>query len=237
MTTGAAVGREVPVLTVDGPSGSGKGTVSRLVAARLGWHFLDSGALYRVLGLAARERGVALDDEPSLARIALALDLQFTGGADGEEPQVWLDGREVSLALRTEGAGADASRVAALPRVRDALLERQRAFRVPPGLVADGRDMGTVVFPDARAKVFLEASPEERATRRYNQLKRKGLHASLPELLREVAERDARDRSRSVSPLRAADDAVVVDTTSMSIDVVVARVLDVARSAFLGVNL
>jgi cytidylate kinase len=237
VTAGEAAGREVPVLTVDGPSGSGKGTVSRLVAARLGWHFLDSGALYRVLGLAARERRVALDDEPSLARIALALDLQFTGGADGEEPQVRLDGREVSLALRTEGAGADASRVAALPRVRDALLERQRAFRQPPGLVADGRDMGTVVFPDARAKVFLEASPEERAARRYNQLKRKGLHASLPELLREVAERDARDRGRSVSPLRAADDAVVVDTTSMSIDAVVARVLEVARSAFLEVNL
>ncbi len=237
MTAARAVGREVPVLTVDGPSGSGKGTVSRLVAARLGWHFLDSGALYRVLGLAARERGVALDDEPALVRTALALDLQFAGGADGEEPQVWLDGREVSLALRTEGAGADASRVAALPRVRDALLERQRAFRQPPGLVADGRDMGTVVFPGARAKVFLEASPEERAARRYNQLKRKGLHASLPELLREVAERDARDRGRSVSPLRAADDALVIDTTTMSVEAVVARVLEVARSAFLEVNL
>jgi cytidylate kinase len=232
MTVGGGRSREAPVLTLDGPSGSGKGTVSRLVAARLGWHFLDSGALYRLLALAARSRGVELGDEMALARLALELDVRFTGGEDGEEPQVWLEGRDVSLELRTEEAGADASRVAALPAVRAALLERQRAFRQGPGLVADGRDMGTVVFPDAEAKVFLDASVGERALRRYNQLKRKGLRASLPELEREVAERDARDRGRSVSPLRAADDAVVVDTTSMALDAVVERVLAVVRTAF-----
>ena len=232
MTVGGGRSREAPVLTLDGPSGSGKGTVSRLVAARLGWHFLDSGALYRLLALAARSRGVELGDEMALARLALELDVRFTGGEDGEEPQVWLEGRDVSLELRTEEAGADASRVAALPAVRAALLERQRAFRQGPGLVADGRDMGTVVFPDAEAKVFLDASVGERALRRYNQLKRKGLRASLPELEREVAERDARDRGRSVSPLRAADDAVVVDTTSMALDAVVERVLEVLRTAF-----
>lgn len=232
MTVGGGRSREAPVLTLDGPSGSGKGTVSRLVAARLGWHFLDSGALYRLLALAARSRGVELGDEAALARLALELDVRFTGGEDGEEPQVWLEGRDVSLELRTEEAGADASRVAALPAVRAALLERQRAFRQGPGLVADGRDMGTVVFPDAEAKVFLDASVGERALRRYNQLKRKGLRASLPELEREVAERDARDRGRSVSPLRAADDAVVVDTTSMALDAVVERVLAVVRTAF-----
>ena len=232
MTVGGGRSREAPVLTLDGPSGSGMGTVSRLVAARLGWHFLDSGALYRLLALAARSRGVELGDEMALARLALELDVRFTGGEDGEEPQVWLEGRDVSLELRTEEAGADASRVAALPAVRAALLERQRAFRQGPGLVADGRDMGTVVFPDAEAKVFLDASVGERALRRYNQLKRKGLRASLPELEREVAERDARDRGRSVSPLRAADDAVVVDTTSMALDAVVERVLAVVRTAF-----
>ena len=232
MTVGGGRSREAPVLTLDGPSGSGKGTVSRLVAARLGWHFLDSGALYRLLALAARSRGVELGDEMALARLALELDVRFTGGEDGEEPQVWLEGRDVSLELRTEEAGADASRVAALPAVRAALLERQRAFRQGPGLVADGRDMGTVVFPDAEAKVFLDASVGERALRRYNQLKRKGLRASLPDLEREVAERDARDRGRSVSPLRAADDAVVVDTTSMALDAVVERVLAVVRTAF-----
>ena len=223
---------DIAVLTVDGPSGSGKGTVSRIVAARLGWHFLDSGALYRVLGLAARRRGLTLDDEGAVTELAGVLDVRFAGGGDGDEPQVLLEGLDVSREVRSEEAGADASRVAALPGVRSALLERQRAFRRPPGLVADGRDMGTVVFPDAGAKVFLDAGPEERASRRYKQLKEKGMRASLPELLREVAERDARDRGRSASPLRAAADAVVLDTTSLPVEAVVERVMDVVRSTF-----
>lgn len=221
----------VPVIAIDGPSASGKGTVARRVAERLGFHFLDSGAIYRLAALAALRAGMDLDDAAALAALAGTLDIRFAG------EEILLGGERVTDAIRTEECGNAASRVAACPGVRSALLERQRAFRKAPGLVADGRDMGTVVFPDARAKVFLEASPEERASRRYKQLKRKGLHASLPELLREVAERDARDRGRSVSPLRAADDAVVVDTTSMSVDAVVARVLEVARNAFLEVDL
>jgi len=227
-----SVAADVPVLTVDGPSGSGKGTVSRRVAARLGWHFLDSGALYRVLGLAARARGVPLENAEALAALSAVLDVRFVGGGAGDEPQVLLEGRDVSRDLRSETAGADASRVAALPPVRAALLDRQRAFRRPPGLVADGRDMGTVVFPDAIAKVFLDASVEERAGRRYKQLKEKGMRASLPELLKEVAERDARDRGRNASPLRAAGDAVVIDTTSLSVEAVVDRVMAVVRRTF-----
>ena len=221
----------MPVLTVDGPSGSGKGTVGRRVAARLGWHFLDSGALYRVLAIAALARSLSLDQGAALADLALGLDVRFEGGAAGEESRVLLEGRDVSRELRTEESGAAASRVAAHPEVRAALLERQRAFRRPPGLVADGRDMGTAVFPDAAAKVFLEASAEERALRRYNQLKRKGMHASLSRLVEEVAERDARDRSRAASPLRAAEDAVVVDTTGVPVEAVVERVLAVVRRA------
>jgi cytidylate kinase len=224
----------VPVLTVDGPSGSGKGTVGRRVAARLGWHFLDSGALYRVLALAALEGSVGLEDGAALAALARGLDVRFEGSPEAGEPVVLLGGRDVSRELRSEASGAAASRVAAHPEVRAALLECQRAFRRPPGLVADGRDMGTTVFPDAAAKVFLDASPEERALRRYNQLKRKGMHASLCELVEEVAKRDARDRSRSASPLRAASDAVVVDTTGLPVEVVVDRVLALARSAYLG---
>lgn len=218
---------EVPVLTVDGPGGSGKGTVSRIVAARRGWHFLDSGALYRLLALAADSHGVRLDDEGGLAALALTLDVRFVGGDAVEEPAVVLDGRDVSDDIRTEVCGNKASRVAALPGVREALLARQRAFRCSPGLVADGRDMGTVVFPDAQAKVFLEASPEERARRRHKQLNDKGIGASLTRLVEEIAERDARDRARAVSPLRPAKDAAVIDTTALSIDAVVARVMEV----------
>ena len=212
-----------PVLAVDGPSGSGKGTVSRLVAARLGWHLLDSGALYRVLALAADRARVDHGDEAGLAALARELDVRFEEGAG--EVAVVLVGDDVSRAIRTEEAGAGASRVASHPAVREALLARQRAFRQPPGLVADGRDMGTVVFPDAPAKVFLEASPEERGKRRYNQLIGKGIDASLARLVEEIAQRDARDRSRAVAPLRPARDAQVIDTTDLDIDAVVTRVL------------
>jgi cytidylate kinase len=218
-----------PIITIDGPSGSGKGTISRLVADRLGWRLLDSGALYRLVAYAGQKRGLAPHDEPGHAEVAERLDVQFGLGPHGGE-QIWLAGEEVSLSLRTEQAGEGASRVAAMPAVRAALLDRQRAFAGPPGLVADGRDMGTVVFPGARLKIFLTASAEERARRRYNQLKDKGLGANLAALSLEIAERDRRDASRAVSPLRPADDAVIVDSTAMTIDAVVARVLELAAT-------
>jgi cytidylate kinase len=221
----------VPVIAIDGPSGSGKGTISRLVAARLGWHLLDSGALYRLVALAGQRRGLAPDDEAGHARVARELDATFGTGPDGSE-RIWLEGQEVSSQIRTEEAGAGASRVAAMPSVRAGLLERQRAFAQPPGLVADGRDMGTVVFPSAQLKIFLTASPEERARRRYNQLKEKGLSANLAALSLEIAERDRRDASRAVAPLKPADDAIIVDSTLMSIDAVVARVLELAAARF-----
>ncbi len=219
---------EVPVITIDGPSGSGKGTVSRAVARALGWGLLDSGALYRLVALAARRAGVSLDDVASLSRLAARFDIRFGAGPRDEEI-VWLDGAEVTRDIRTESAGNDASKVAALPAVRAALLERQRAFAVPPGLVADGRDMGTVVFPGAQVKIFLTASLEERALRRHNQLKQKGVAATLAALSLEIAERDQRDISRSASPLVASADAVLLDTTGMPVDAVVERVLAIAR--------
>lgn len=218
----------VPIVTIDGPSGSGKGTVSRRVAAALGWALLDSGALYRLVALAARRRGVALDDPAGLSRIAAGFDIRFGSGPDGAEI-VWLDGAEVTRDIRTEAAGNDASKVAALPAVRAALLDRQRAFAAPPGLVADGRDMGTVVFPHAKVKIFLTASLEERARRRHNQLKEKGVAATLAALSLEIGERDKRDISRSASPLVASADAVVLDTTGMPVDAVVGRVLSIVR--------
>jgi cytidylate kinase len=218
----------VPVMTIDGPSGSGKGTVSRAAARKLGWALLDSGALYRLVALAGRQASVALDDGPALARLAETADIRFGSGESGEEI-VRLNGREVTDLIRTEGAGNDASKVAALRPVRAALLERQRRFAVPPGLVADGRDMGTVVFPQAEVKIFLTASPAERASRRHKQLKEKGVAATLAALSLEIEERDLRDTNRAVAPLMPSADAVLLDTTGMSVDSVVERVLEVAR--------
>jgi len=220
---------QVPVITIDGPSGSGKGTVSRAVAKRLGWALLDSGALYRLVALAARRSSVSLDEGAALGQLAARFNIRFGSHETGEEA-VWLDDQDVTRAIRTEGAGNDASKVAALAPVRAALLERQRRFAVPPGLVADGRDMGTVVFPDARVKIFLTASPAERALRRYKQLKEKGVTANLAALSLEIAERDERDSTRSASPLVASADATMLDTTGMSVDDVVERVLQIARA-------
>ncbi len=217
----------VPVITVDGPSASGKGTISQIVAARFGWHFLDSGALYRLVGLAAKNAGVATDDEHALVAMIAAMGIEFElAGQPGQSASIRLDGRVVDDQLRTEEIAAAASRVAALAGVREALLGRQRGFRRRPGLVADGRDMGTVVFPDANLKVFLLAGTEERARRRYKQLKEKGMDVNLSAIFRELEERDRRDRERQQAPLRPADDAVVIDTTGMTIDHVVATVLD-----------
>jgi cytidylate kinase len=214
-----------PVVTIDGPSGSGKGTISRAVAQRAGWHLLDSGALYRLVAHAGAQRGLAADDVEGHARLAGAMQVVFGVGADGSE-QVILDGRDVTRAIRSETAGQGASRVAAWPGVRTALLERQRAFARPPGLVADGRDMGTVVFPGARLKIYLTASAQERALRRYKQLKDKGSSVSLSALSREITERDARDSTRAVAPLIPAPDAEVIDSTGLSIEEVVSRVLE-----------
>jgi cytidylate kinase len=220
---------EVPVITIDGPSGSGKGTISRAVAKRLGWALLDSGALYRLVALAARRASVRLDDAKALGHLAERFNIRFGSTQSGEEA-VWLDGEEVTGAIRTEEAGNDASKVAALGPVRAALLERQRRFAVRPGLVADGRDMGTVVFPEARVKIFLTASPAERALRRHKQLKEKGVTANLAALSLEIAERDERDSTRSASPLVASADATMLDTTGMSVDDVIERVLRIARA-------
>ena len=217
----------VHVVTLDGPSGSGKGTISRAVARHLGWHLLDSGALYRLVALAGLERGLEHGDVQGHARIAGTMAVRFDAAAD--EEHILLEGREVTDAIRTEEVGQSASRVAAWPAVRAALLERQRAFALPPGLVADGRDMGTVVFPQAPLKIFLTASPDERARRRYNQLKQKGSGASLSALSREIAERDARDSSRATAPLVPAADAVVIDSTRLDIEAVIAQVIELGR--------
>jgi CMP/dCMP kinase len=219
----------VPVMTIDGPSGSGKGTVSRAAARALGWALLDSGALYRLVALAGRRAAVSLDNGPALAQLAHNFDIRFDSDPSGDE-LVWLDGNDVTGTLRTEQAGNDASKVAALPAVRAALLERQRRFAVLPGLVADGRDMGTVVFPLAEVKIFLTANAEERALRRYKQLKQKGVAANLAALSREIAERDLRDSTRAASPLVASAGAVSLDTTGMSVDDVIGRVLEIARA-------
>jgi len=213
-----------PVVAVDGPSGSGKGTVSRQLAVHLGWHYLDSGALYRLVALAALRKRVDLGDADGLAALAASLNVRFAPA--GELERVYLDNAEVAAELRTEQAGEAASRVAAVPAVRTALLQRQRDFARWPGLVADGRDMGSVVFPAATLKVFLTASAEERAMRRHKQLKEKGIDVSLPDLSWDIAQRDARDANRAVAPLRPAPEAHVIDSTSLSPKEVVARILE-----------
>ena len=220
-----------PIIAIDGPSGSGKGTVSRLVAEALGWRFLDSGALYRLVALAGLRTGLAPGDEAGHERLARDMAVEFGSGRAGEE-RVLLDGQDVTQDLRSEQAGTAASRVAAMPEVRRALFARQRQFARLPGLVADGRDMGTIVFPEAGLKIFLTATPEERARRRHKQLKEKGLDVSLAALSREIAERDARDASRAVAPLRAAADAIHLDSTGLAIDEVVAQILRLARERF-----
>lgn len=220
-----SVADDVPVITIDGPSGSGKGTIAQILATDLGWHFLDSGALYRILAFAAQSRAIALDDRTALAKLALNLPVIFSPN----DSKISLNDIDIKDKIRTEAAGNAASQVAVLPEVRAALLERQRAFRVAPGLVADGRDMGTVVFPLAPVKVFLTASAEERARRRYNQLIEKGLDANLSNLVEAIAERDRRDANRSVAPLVPAEDAEIVDTSDLDIAQTVARVRALVR--------
>ena len=226
----------VPVIAIDGPVGSGKGTVSHRVASELGFRLLDSGALYRVLALAARAREVSLGGGETLARLAANLDIAFVAGDAANPVRTLLGGVDVTDEIRTEQCGNDASRVSACPEVRGALLERQHGFRRPPGLVADGRDMGSVVFPDACAKVFLTATTRARAERRHKQLMAKGIDVSVTRLSREMAGRDRRDRERAVAPLEPAEDAVVVDTTGLDIDTVVTRVLEIARSRMIAAS-
>jgi len=216
----------IPVICVDGPSGAGKGTLSRELSARLGWHLLDSGALYRVLGFACRHRKVPLSDEAQVVAMARQLDVAFL--PTGAGVSVFLGGQDVSLPIRTEDGGRDASKVALLPAVREALLHRQRELAVLPGLVADGRDMGTVVFPTSPLKIFLTATAKVRAERRFHQLQGQGQSVSLARLLSDIEERDRRDKSRSVSPLVPAEDAVVVDSSQLSPDAVLDTVLQLA---------
>lgn len=212
-----------PVITIDGPSGVGKGTISYLIAQKIKWHLLESGALYRVLGLAAQQHGVALDNEPALELLAAHLDVSFSSHIPNQPARVILEGTDVTDTIRSEVQGKIASTVSQYPSVRQALLERQRAFRQAPGLVAEGRDMGTVIFPDAQLKIFLTASVEERAQRRFKQLKDKGIHVKLADLVIELAERDARDQNRSVAPLRPAEDAIIIDSTGLNIEEVMIR--------------
>lgn len=222
----------VPVVTIDGPSGSGKGTLCQMLARHLKWHLLDSGALYRLVGMAADQHGIDLDSEAEVAALAARLDVAFLAGELGEPARVVLEGRDVSRELRSERSGYLASRVAVLPQVRAALLGRQRDFATAPGLVADGRDMGTVVFPEAGLKIFLTASAEERAQRRAQQLKAKGESVNLATLLEEIQARDERDSQREHAPLKPAEDAELLDSTAIGIEEVFERVLALVSARF-----
>jgi len=213
----------IPVLTIDGPSGSGKGTIAALLAETLGWHILDSGALYRLSGFSAVKNGINFNDIENIVNNTIQMNVRFESG------KVWLDDEDVTLQIRTESAGNNASKVAAIPEIRSCLLQWQRDYVKPPGLVADGRDMGTVVFPGADIKIFLDASAEVRAERRYKQLIEKGLSANLADLVEEIRERDDRDRNRAVAPLCAADDAVVIDSSDMTIESVKKQLLEVVK--------
>jgi cytidylate kinase len=215
---------EAPVITIDGPGGSGKGTIAMRLAEKLGWHFLDSGALYRLVAVAAMDRGIDATEESALGQLARGLDVNF--GISGDGMVILLDGNYITGRLRSEDVGVFASRIAVLPVVRAALVSRQRAFRKDPGLVADGRDMGTVIFPDAKLKIFLTASAQARAERRYKQLKEKGESVNLSRLFRDIEKRDERDSSRAISPLKPADDAHVIDSTEMSIEEVLQKIHD-----------
>ncbi|WP_151669625.1 (d)CMP kinase [Nitrincola schmidtii] len=218
----------VPIITVDGPSGSGKGTICQRLAQQMDWHLLDSGALYRLTALAAHHHGISMEDEESIKVVAAHLDVQFLA-SHTTEIKIVLEGEEVTDAIRAEKIGSDASVVASMPTVRQALLQRQRDFAATPGLIADGRDMGTVVFPEARLKIYLDASAEERASRRYKQLISKGVSASLEDILSDIKARDERDMNRTISPLKPAPDAVILDTTRMTIEEVLEVVLDEAK--------
>jgi cytidylate kinase len=220
--------KKEPVITIDGASGTGKGTISQILAKRLGWKFLDSGALYRVLALASQKHGITLDNEKALETEAQHLDVHFVA-EESTASRVFLDGIDVTDAIRAENISNLASQIAVFPAVRTALLNRQRAFRSAPGLIADGRDMGTVIFPDAELKIFLLASPEEWALRRYNQLKQRGINVTLGDLIKELRERDKRDQERLVAPLKPAEDAIRIDTDRLNIDQVVERILSEIR--------
>jgi len=221
--SGAQVSRSVvPVIAIDGPGGSGKGTISTRLAEHLGWNFLDSGALYRLTALSVLKNNVSHDDEAALGKLAESLNIRFEASSDGV--RAMLDDEDVSVALRREETGILASKISATPAVRAALVKRQRQFRQLPGLVADGRDMGTVIFPDANLKIFLTASAEIRAQRRYKQLKEKGESVNLSRLFREIKARDLRDQSRSIAPLRPAEDAVIIDSTDLSIEDVLEKI-------------